>query len=72
MKNEAKFVNEISSRNHKKSQKSKFQGKARFSVGELWFSVRTTSLIDFLYCYLNDFAVYIFLKQLLDSPHIYL
>ena len=60
MKNQAKFANEKSSQNHKKSQKSKYQGTARFSVRVLWFSVRTTLFKDFWYSYLNDFAVLIY------------
>ena len=39
--------------NYKKSQNSKYQGTARFLI-------RITLFIDFLYCYLNDFAVNIY------------
>ena len=49
------------------SQKSKYQGTARFSVRALWFSVRNTLFLDFLYCYLNDFTG-LKNRQCLDSP----
>ena len=43
-----------------KVSKYKFHGTASFSIRELLFSVRTTSLIDLSYCYLNNFAVFIY------------
>ena len=39
-----------------KVSKYKFHGTASFSIRELLFSVRTTSLIDFSYCYFNYFG----------------
>ena len=51
MKNKVQFLNQKSSQNHKKSQKFKYQGTARFTVRVLWFSVRIPLFID---CIINN------------------